>query len=517
MSFWTGFTTGLAGSVDRALQGAMEQDRNELSRAKNFWREIKAQKLDKEQEKKEAYDEKAEKAYNFLADELGDATMAYAVMKKLGGADEALDYVNKVKAKRDTLQANEVYNIRDDFVDYKPGETTLTRDQGMERVRYKMPSSIFAPVKAEDLAVESRIDKLFGREGQAAQQAASTLSKQFAAQAPEKLEPLTGIGTIGRVDTSRLLAAQAAKEKEEDRKMVLEEFDMKKSAFKQNESRITQAMQIERDAEARAAAQADNAIAQEEFQNARQARIDAQTLARVTREAELHILNVRKAKQDIERTDLELLKEKSHPQFKDFEDMYVYATQKLADKGLSGDKRAEYELLRQDAIKGAKAYKSQVDDDTASKLSFSKPNRQTVLNNEIKRILEPKGLITDIQGEIQYKIKGNMVQYFDSMSQALNNVAIQTKDLDDAQMNAMIKTNRDTLKTQRDDYIKEVKNGEKRGKKLYELPDSASAKKEEFKDKLNVGDVVSYKIVTANNQMKIVERIWTGTRYTRGF
>ena len=87
MSFWTGFTTGLAGSVDRALQGAMEQDRKELSRAKNFWREIKAQKLDKEQEKKEAYDEKAEKAYNFLADELGDATMAYAVMKKLGGAD----------------------------------------------------------------------------------------------------------------------------------------------------------------------------------------------------------------------------------------------------------------------------------------------------------------------------------------------------------------------------------------------------------------------------------------------
>ena len=117
MSFWTGFTTGLAGSVDRALQGAMEQDRNELSRAKRFWRERRAQKLDREQEKKEAYDEKAEKAYNFLADELGDTTMAYAVMKKLGGADEALAYVDKVKAKRDTLQAGEVYNVRDDFVD----------------------------------------------------------------------------------------------------------------------------------------------------------------------------------------------------------------------------------------------------------------------------------------------------------------------------------------------------------------------------------------------------------------
>jgi hypothetical protein len=325
------------------------------------------------------------------------------------------------------------------------------------------------------------------------------------------------MGSIERVDRSRLLAAQKAKEEKEDRKMVLEEFDMKKSAFKQNESRITQAMQIERDAEARAAAQADNAIAQQEFQNARQARIDAQTLGRITREAELHILNVRKVKQDIEKTELDLLKEKSHPQFKDFEDMYVYATQKLADKGLSGDKRAEYEMLRQDAIKGAKAYKSQVDDDTASKLTFSKSNRQTVLNNEIKRILEPKGLVTDIQGQIQYKIKGNEVQYFDSMSQALNNVAIQTKDLGDAQMNAMIKTSRDSVKKQRDDYITEVKKNKKRGKKFYELPNSEAAGESTFKDKLKVGDVVSYKIMTASNQMKIVERIWTGTRYTRGF
>ena len=37
MSFWTGFGTGLAKSVDQGLQTAMSKRDDELSRAKTFW------------------------------------------------------------------------------------------------------------------------------------------------------------------------------------------------------------------------------------------------------------------------------------------------------------------------------------------------------------------------------------------------------------------------------------------------------------------------------------------------
>jgi len=52
MSFWTGFTEGLAGSLDRGLQSIMTKRDNELSAAKKFWRERELQKQEKYEEKK---------------------------------------------------------------------------------------------------------------------------------------------------------------------------------------------------------------------------------------------------------------------------------------------------------------------------------------------------------------------------------------------------------------------------------------------------------------------------------
>ena len=50
MSFWTGFTTGLASSVDKGLQAAMKARDEELSSARNFWMQRQATKLEKAEE-----------------------------------------------------------------------------------------------------------------------------------------------------------------------------------------------------------------------------------------------------------------------------------------------------------------------------------------------------------------------------------------------------------------------------------------------------------------------------------
>ena len=45
------------------------------------------------------------------------------------------------------------------------------------------------------------------------------------------------------------------------------------------------------------------------------------------------------------------------------------------------------------------------------------------------------GLIKDIEGKIEYQIKGNEIQYFDRMSTALDNVELRIGGINDAQMN----------------------------------------------------------------------------------
>jgi len=59
MSFWTGFSTGLASSIDRGLQSAIEKRQGELSSAKKFWMQREATKREKYEAKKEKTDEEA--------------------------------------------------------------------------------------------------------------------------------------------------------------------------------------------------------------------------------------------------------------------------------------------------------------------------------------------------------------------------------------------------------------------------------------------------------------------------
>ena len=505
MSFWTGFTTGLASSVDRGLQKAIERRDGELSRAKDFWMQRKAAKLEKAEEEKAAYDKKAEKAYMRLADELGDTTMAYAAFQKLGGADEALDYLSKVDEARGKLQPGQTYNIADDFVDYKAGKTTLTREEGLKSVRMQLPS--LGTVSASDLAIDDKLGRLFGREGKAAETAAESINKRFAEFQGQGAAAPTDIGTIGRVDLSRQVAAQEAKKEDIRFEREGQEFDMKVSAFNQNAKRIDQAMEIAEAAEARANRKEATDADQRARDNARQDVADLQRQQQLAREAEMHIMDKRAKEIGIEKDEIELEKMKSHPEFKNYEDMAVYATQKLSAGGLTDEQVADYERMRDDAIAGAKAYNEATSTPDAPASQFSNESRQAILNGEIKRVLEPKGLMTDIQGQINYKIKGNEVQYFGSMKQALANVTKQTASLDDQRMNDLIQTQRDTLQTQMKDYKDEAING---GKNKMTTKDQAVDVN--FTKTLKPGDVVTYTKSTPEGD-RTISRIWTGSGY----
>ena len=505
MSFWTGFTTGLASSVDRGLQKAIERRDGELSRAKDFWMQRKAAKLEKAEEEKAAYDKKAEKAYMRLADELGDTTMAYAAFQKLGGADEALDYLSKVDEARGKLQPGQTYNIADDFVDYKAGKTTLTREEGLKSVRMQLPS--LGTVSASDLAIDDKLGRLFGREGKAAETAAESINKRFAEFQGQGAAAPTDIGTIGRVDLSRQVAAQEAKKEDIRFEREGQEFDMKVSAFNQNAKRIDQAMEIAEAAEARANRKEATDADQRARDNARQDVADLQRQQQLAREAEMHIMDKRAKEIGIEKDEIELEKMKSHPEFKNYEDMAVYATQKLSAGGLTDEQVADYERMRDDAIAGAKAYNEATSTPDAPASQFSNESRQAILNGEIKRVLEPKGLMTDIQGQINYKIKGNEVQYFGSMKQALANVTKQTASLDDQRMNDLIQTQRDTLQTQMKDYKDEAING---GKNKMTTKDQAVDVN--FTKTLKPGDVDTYTKSTPEGD-RTVSRIWTGSGY----
>jgi hypothetical protein len=505
MSFWTGFTTGLASSVDRGLQKAIEKRDGELSRAKDFWMQRKAAKLDAAEAEKLEFDKKAEKAYGRLADELGDSTLAYAAYQKLGGPDEVLGYLDKVQEARSKLQPGQTYNIADDFVGYKAGDTTLTREEARQRVRMQLPS--FGTVSANDLAIDDKLGRLFRREGQAAEEAAATINKRFEQFKTAPLEELTGLGTIERIDLSRQVAAQEAAYTQTVRAREAEKFDMDVSAFNQNAKRIDQAMTIAASAEARAGRKEASDEDQRAVENARAEVAALQRQEQLSREAEMHIMDKRAKEIGIEKDEIELQKMKDHPEFKNYEDMAVYATQKLSAGGLTDQQVADFERMRQDAIDGAKAYNAATSTPEKPAAKFSNESRQSILNGEIKRVLEPLGLMTDIQGTINYKISGNEPVYFTNMKRALDNVSKQTSGLQDDQMNMLIQTQRDTLKEQMQDYKDKAINAQKNTITTKEQMTNV-----EFTRKLKPGQVVTYTKQTPDGE-RTISRIWTGTGY----
>tara|TARA_R110000782_G_scaffold100319_1_gene186440 strand:- start:1362 stop:2858 length:1497 start_codon:yes stop_codon:yes gene_type:complete len=497
MSFWTGFTTGLAKSVDQGLQKAMTKREDEMSRAKTFWMTRQAQNLDD----KEAYDKRAEKALGRLIRETGSSTLGLAAFNAAGGdADSAEDFLKEVDATRKqglkydiraNLQLPETYKVGDD----------IAESDAYSQVRQQMKG-----VDSSSIKVDDPLSKIgLGLKGGATEAVAQDINQMFTpTTAPD---PVTGVPT-GTFDRSGLITAKEYQQKEKERgrddtrfEREGKLFDVDLDAKGLNIKRTKQAIKLADEAAALAGERFASEEAQRNLENARNKVKDLQTQSQLIQDAEAHVKNMESTDLSIEEKKLAIAKEKKFPAFKSYENMAVFASNALATGDFKeGYTEQDYKDLYNAGLEGVEKIANAKETEAAGGVSFSKPNRQTILNNEIKRTLQPVGLVEDIEGKITYKIEGNKPLFFESMTRALDNVSAQTKDLKDPMMDALVKSQKDSLKAD----IKAFK-AAATPKTTTKQQASSSA----FISTLKPGDVISY----TNAQGKVITRLWTGRDY----
>ena len=292
--------------------------------------------------------------------------------------------------------------------------------------------------------MDDPIGRLFGTENKAAEAAAKRLNQRLQSSAPAAgPERMAGLSTVGGIDLSRQTAAEEAAYTRKIRGREDTEFDMKVSAFKQNEIRVNQQMKIADAIEARAKKQAITDEEQRKLDNARNKIADLQRVQQLEREAENHILSKRAAQQGITLNELKIQKEKAPPEFKDFEEMFVYAEQKLAQGGLTPQQRNDFEALKQSAIAGTQAWK-QANPEAADDSQFSPQSVNAVFDAQLKRTMGKAGLYNSLEDKVAEITQGNAESYFDNFSQVIAAVE-QTYGRTDATMSAALDAQEDVL------------------------------------------------------------------------
>ena len=505
-SFGTGFVTGLAGSVDRSLQDAITRRNSEMSDARKYIQTRRATKLDAYEAKKQKFDEETQLAFDALARELGDdVDLTYAAFKRLGTAADVQNYIADVKTTRKALPAGQKYDARADFTGVTKGDTRLTRSAALGQLGLDGPKLAVGTVSAADFAVDDPIGRLFGTENKAAEDAAKRLNKQFASTAPAAgPERMTGLTTVGGIDLSRQTAAEEAAYTRKSREREGTEFNMKVSAFKQNERVVEEKLRLAKEAEERLRLAQDNTFAQQEYQNAVDAAERIKRFAQYDRQAEIHVLEKRAAEQGITLKDLQIKTEREGPQFSDFEEMAVYYANRLADPGLTTQQKNDFEALRDQAISNAASYNAQTSTTTSPK-SFSTESRTNVYNAAVRKELGPYGLIDELGAEIAEEIEGNQLTYFAGMNRALTALDAQTSPLGDQQFKTIIDSAALSLKERVNQYKANPENLLDDDK---QPQNGDEAYTPQFTSTLQAGDVVKYSTPQGE-----VSMIWLGTRY----
>jgi len=504
MSFWTGFTTGLASSIDKGLQSAIQKRDGELSAAKKFWMQRDATKREKYEAKKEKEDAEAVAGYKSLLDGFnGDADMAKAAFDSLaasgGGIAGVTDYLSKVRQRTDELGS---YDISLDFKDFKAGDTAYTGgEEGL-----LMPEYQGTQFKAADYGVgSSRLDELFGRTGADTDTARLEKQMNVGFDAQPAAAPAASTGAFGSVDRSRLSAAetyarQKTVEAQQDAKV---QRDI--TAFGTNQARVKALTQQIADQEERAKRGELDAKEQKTYDRNRDELADAERKTELEQKAEMFVLNKQAKKLDITAKELANKKAQEPPQFNDFEEMAVHYAGKLAEEGLTSQQESDYTDLMNNAIEGAKAWNEITSAKGKAKSPFSPENRTSVFNAAVKKELAPYGLVNDLGLEIATEIEGNEPTYFAGMNRALVALNKQTAALQDSQFNSVIDSAVETLKERVSIYKANPDNN---------LPDDKQPQSADeaftpaFTSELEAGDVVRY-----NTPQGEVSMVWLGTRY----
>jgi len=151
-SFGTGLVTGLASSIDKSLQTAMDKRDKEMSRARSFWETRQAQKMDLA----DAHDRRAKKALDRLIDEFdGDVASGLAAYKAIGGSVDSVEgYITELD---ETRKAGISYDIKQKFkfdnIDMNEFKE-LSREDALGSVRMEVPT---LDIKMSDTSGLSKI------------------------------------------------------------------------------------------------------------------------------------------------------------------------------------------------------------------------------------------------------------------------------------------------------------------------------------------------------------------------
>ncbi len=507
MSFFLGLVSGAASAVDKQLQKDMQRTQDRIDGMGQYRvtrRRAEMEKKDKE--KKELRDVLQSLAAFTDGDEDKAIQLYNSAGKTLaGGKDLAAELLANRKAGKDVGAAIEFAEAG-----AEPGNFTDFISRNITPV-----STL--PMMQEEMEA-SGLYKLFKPD------VGAEVMKQVKEEAPlpeaPELTTKEAQAAVAKIDRAGFLEAEKAAETARERERAEGRFTMEEGRFATAQAQAAQSMEIAASAEARAERLAQEGANQRDIDNARadaraareQSRLDM-AVAEAERQAQAFVTSQELQGVTIEQRRLELQKAKEAPKFSTYEAMLVASDQKISKlESIPADQRTETQTkelteataIRNKALAGIKAVTDAESTSTFTP-SFSKQSVDSIINSEIKRQLEPVGLVKDIEGQITYKIEGNEVQYFDRMTRALDNVELRVGSVNDAQMNKTIEGQRNSLAADAASYINKKLATEgfqaKQAQNEDEVLDRVEAG--EFKP----GDIIQYK-----DENGITQNIlWTGS------
>ena len=348
-----------------------------------------------------------------------------------------------------------------------------------------------------------------------------SIMRQVDEAAPLPTTPTSTIDVTGAgIDRSKMFTAVERARLLEERGQADTRFKQSTQAFETSQAQANQAMENVTFTQNRLNKLDENNATQQEIENARadvKAAQDAQRLALAVaadeRDKSMQAGNLDLQKLNIRERELAIEKAEQAPEFATLELMLSSAVQDRAKLEINtggvispADKQKLDEAIAREqyAIKGLTALEKP-GGDSDYEPAFSPQTIDSIMNAEIKRQLQPVGLVKDIQGKLEYKIRGNEVAYFDRMTRALDAVAYRTSVLDDVMMNNTIESARNSLRT---DIDKHILGKLKANQVAIQEPDLETALDNGFENNAyKSGDIIQYK----NDAGETVNAIWTGS------
>ena len=440
MGFFEGFTTGFASSIDEQLKRDMLRTQDRIDGMGQYRVTRRRAEIEKKEQEKKELREVLQNLTQFTDGDEDKAIQLYNSAGKTisGGTSLYQELLKNKNAGKDVGAAIEFAEAG-----AEPGNFTDFISRNITPV-----STL--PVMQDEMEA-SGLYKLFKPD----------VSKQLmreveeAAPLPDAPKLTTKEARVAqaKIDRTGFLAAEEAAETKRER-------ERKEVSFQTAQDQATQSMDLARRAADRLAKLDKENASQQDIENARadlrlareRERLDL-AVAAAEREAKAFVSEQEIRGLTIEERKLAIKKAKEAPKFSTYEAMLVAADQKITDiESIPADQRTSTQIreldtqkrIRTKAIDGINAV-AEAESTSTYTPSFAKQSIDSIINNSIKRQLQPVGLVKDIEGQLEYKIKGNELQYFDQMTIALDNVEKRVSSISDQQMSDAIQAERDSL------------------------------------------------------------------------